>query len=515
MRKKILISLIACFAIHQGFSQNTASSGSGEGQSFTLQQAVEYAVKNNLNIQNSKLDYQVNEASKNDIRAIGLPQITGSADSRYNQRTLFESLLNKQMDDAYDTYGKPNGIDRKSFEYLVGTEIRDSKADYFTKNPTYTPSSKFSTLDPASQAIALQAANGGADVSSLFGTMFNAKQNGTVGINASQILFSSDYLVGLQAAKALMTLSEQGIKKSEIDVKVAVSKAYYGVLVNRFRAKLIDLNIERLQKLFNDTKAMNQAGFVEAIDVDRLEVTLNNLISEQQKVKNMLGLAELALKFQMNYDIAQPIMLADTIIVKELPLALNEGKLDYNNRAEYSLLKSTEELNKLNIKRYKLSGLPTVAAYGNLQYQAFDNRPQFKAYSGVDWYRVTAVGVNMSVPLFTGGRGYYRKQMAVLNLQKTQNQIKNLEQAINLESKSASITYNNAVISINAQQKNLDLATKVLSVTKAKYEQGVGSNIEVLNAESSFKESQNNYFSALYDYYISKVDYDKAVGNIK
>ncbi len=509
MRKKILICFIACLSIQQGYSQSTSGTATEEGQSFTLQQAVDYAVKNNLNIQNSKLDYKVNEASKNDIRGAGLPQINGSVDSRYNQRTIFQSLINKQQDDFYNAVGGANKIDRSRFDELV-----KNSAMYAPVTST-TPNSAISSLSPVEQVI-VNAANGNAGgFSALIGTTFNAKQNGTIGLSASQLLFSSDYLVGLQAAKALMTLSEQGIKKSEVDVKVAVSKAYYGVLVNRYQAKVIDLNIERLQKLYSDTKALNQNGFVEAIDVDRLEVTLNNLISEQQKIRNVLGLTELALKFQMNYDINLPIMLADTILVKELPFVLNESKLDYNNRAEYSILKSNEQLNKLNVKRYRLSALPTISAYGNLQYQAFDTRKEFKAYSGLDWYRVTSFGVNMAVPVFTGGRGYYRKQMAMLNLQKTQNQIKNLEQAINLESKSASITYNNAVISINTQQKNLDLATKVLSVTKAKYEQGVGSNIEVLNAESAFKESQNNYFSALYDYYISKVDYDKAVGNIK
>lgn len=429
-----------------------AQQNSGSNSAFSLKEAQEYAVKNNTSTKNAEIDQHIAKAKKNETVGIGLPQISGNFDLKDFEK-LPTSLLPAQF------FGGPPG--------------------------TFIPIS--------------------------FGTRFNA--TGTV--QASQIIFNSDYLVGLQASQAYLELSEKAYQRTRIEVMVAVSKAYYNVLINRERIKLLDANINRLKKLKEDTKVLNENGFVEKIDLDRIEVTFNNLVTEKQKIEKLMGLGEVLLKFQMGYDVAQPIQLKDSLNLNETVSESPElGKINYSNRVEYSLLESQLKLNQLDLKRNRLGYLPTIVAFGSYSEQAQRNKFDLLD-TKQKWYPIGVIGGTLSLPIFDGLQKNYRIQQAKLNVMKTKNTMQNIEQAITLEATSAIVNYQNAITSLNTQKRNMELAGEVYRVSKAKYDQGVGSNLEVITAETSIKEAQTNYFSALYDYYVAKTDYDKAVGNIK
>ena len=121
----------------------------------------------------------------------------------------------------------------------------------------------------------------------------------------------------------------------------------------------------------------------------------------------------------------------------------------------------------------------------------------------------------MNVPIFSGFQRSYRIQQNTLNIQKTQNDLSNLELSIDVQVKSAMIMLKNNLNTLEAQNKNMGLAGEVATVTKIKYHEGVGTSLEVNTAESALVDSQTNYFNALYDALVSKVDYLKAVGKLK
>jgi outer membrane protein TolC len=160
------------------------------------------------------------------------------------------------------------------------------------------------------------------------------------------------------------------------------------------------------------------------------------------------------------------------------------------------------------LKRYKYSVLPTLAVYGQNGYNQYGTTDKY-------FYRQTVFGLSLNVPIFSGGSRYYNTQMAKLNVDKSKNNIKNFESAIDLETNAAVVNYNNAIESIGTQKKNMLLADEVFKVTTLKYENGVGSNLELVNATQSIRESQANYIEALYNFYNAKIDLDKALGNIK
>jgi outer membrane protein TolC len=416
--------------------------------SFSLQQAIDFAMKSQLQVQNAQYDEQIANEKVKETVGIGLPQINGS-------------------------------FDVKDFVDLPTSLI---PAEFFGGPP-------------------------GTYMSVKFGTQYNA----AAGVSASQLVFNSDYLVGLQATKTYLELTRKATKRSKIETTAAVSKAYYSALVNEERKKLVDANVSRLKKLFDDTKTLNDNGFVEKIDLDRITVAYNNLLVEQEKIQRLLGLTNTLLKYQMGMDQMATLILTDKLSEINLQQALPADKFDYSQRVEYSLMQTQKTIAQLQLKRNKMSYLPTMFLYGSATANAY--RQKFDIFdTKKGWYPTILIGGTINVPIFDGLQKNYRIQQSKLEILKAENNLKFMQQSIDMELASSRINLQNAAASLETQKKNIELAEEVYKIAKIKYEQGVGSNLEVLTAETSLKESQTNYFSALYDAVISKIDYDKATG---
>lgn len=429
---------------------------SQQQSSYTLKQAVDYAIQNSPNYLNANDDLKLAAYRKNEIMAIGLPQITGSFDFKY----------------------------------------------YIEIPTTLLPANAFNPMAPADAFAAIK---------------FGLKYNSTAGVNASQLLFSSDYLFGVKAAKEFIALSKINAQRTKTEVISQVSKAYYTVLINKERLKLLDANIEKLTKSYNELKQYNQQGFVELIDVERLEVAKNNLTTEKEKVNQMLGIGENLLKFQMGYPINNPIQLSDSLNSSgELNQELNPMTADVNKRDDYQLLKAQESLLNLDVKRLKWGYLPTIAAYGAYQYNTM--RPnanifEFDKNNPVKkWFPIALVGVTMNLTIFDGLQRHYKIQQAKVTANKNVNTLRNLELAAQLETSMAAITFNNALKSLATNKRNMELAKHVFEVSEKKFQQGVGNNLEIINAQTAMREAEINYFNSLYDAIISKIDYSKATG---
>lgn len=341
---------------------------------------------------------------------------------------------------------------------------------------------------------------------------FGVKYQSSAGVELSQLLFDGTYLVGLQASKTYKELSTKSLQRSRIETAVAVTKAYYSVLVSNEQLSLLDANIVRLKKSLKDTEALFKNGFVEKIDLDRLTVLNNNLETERENVIRLLDLNLHLLKFQMGMNINSTLTLKDSIsgLNVEESVALNDTAA-YKSRIEYSLLETQKKLNELDLKRYQSQYLPSIGAFGNtsrsLQSNTFNELFDRS-------FPTTVIGFRISVPIVSGGIRNYQVRNARLEIKKTENNLVNLRNGINLEVEQAKTVYRNGFRSLENQKRNMTLAQEVLRVTKVKYEQGVGSSIEVTTAETALKESQNNYINALYELLINKVNLDKALGKI-
>lgn len=449
------------YALLLAFSATTYATKAQEAKSnsFSLQQAIEYAVKNSPNHLNSELDLQNADYKRKEVRGLGLPQVNGSIDIK----------------------------------------------DYIEIPTSLIPAAAFNPQAPADQFAAVK-----------FGTKYNA----TAGISASQLIFSSDYIFALQASKEFMNLSKINITRSKTELAAQVSKAYYTAVINKDRIKLLDANIVRLKKILDDTKAMNLQGFVESIDVERLEVSFNNLVTEKEKMVKLIGLSETFLKFQMGYNLTDQITLTDSISISSDSFQeLGSGKIDVSQRAEFKLMQAQQTLLDIDAKRLKWSYLPTLAAYGSYQFNS--QRNKFDFLGGVDkndptkqWFKIVVIGATMNLNIFDGFQRQNKIQQAKISSLKNQNTLKTIELGAQMEATMASINYSNAFATLTSQKKNMELAQHVLEVTQKKYNGGMGNNLEIVSAETSLKEAQTNYYNAVYDMLVAKIDYQKATGTL-
>jgi outer membrane protein TolC len=309
-----------------------------------------------------------------------------------------------------------------------------------------------------------------------------------------------------------MELSKKYAEVTAEQIKANIYKIYYQLVVGKTQLSSLEANIDRFTKLLHDTKEIYKNGFAEKLDVDKLVVQLNNLTTEKEKVINQLYVGNAGLKFLLNMPQKEELILTDSLTEGELKSNIMDESVNYSDRKEIQLLTLASKMNGYNVKRYNLSRIPTVAAFGSYSKNA--QRTSFNFFDKGDWFTTSLIGLKVAVPIFDGFGKKYRYHQKKLNLEKLNNGIKQQENAIDLELSQANINLANAQTNLEIQKRNLDLAQEVVRVSKVKYRQGVGSNLEVTNAESSLKESQNNYYTALYDFIIAKVDLDKAQGQL-
>lgn len=342
---------------------------------------------------------------------------------------------------------------------------------------------------------------------------FGTKYNSTAAIDLNQIIFDGSYIVGLQASKTFKELSVKNSARTKIETAVAVSKAYYAALVNSEQLGLIDANLAQLNKSLHDTEVMYKNGFSEKIDVDRLQVLKNNLETERENVTRLLVININLLKFQIGMPIAQGLTLIDQISdVRASPVALVVADTTaYRGRIEYSLLETQKKLNQLDLKRYKSQFLPALKGFASASKNFQSDK--FSSLYNVS-YPTSVIGLTLSWNLINGGQRIYQMRNAQLEVQKTENELFNLKNGINQDISAMQKLYTNSLRSVENQERNLKLANEILRVSRIKYEQGLGSSLEVTTAETSLKEAQNNYIRALYDLLINKVDLEKATGKI-
>jgi outer membrane protein len=450
----------------------------------TLDQCIEYALRNSVNSQNAMLDVDIAKARVKETTGVGLPQVIAGASVVYNH----------QLPRFFARYTEPDP-NNPGFSLLGDKPIPGLRTG---------------------DVVAAQ-------------NFFQLKTTGDASVTINQMIFNGSYFVGLKAAAAYKNLAYKNAAVTQQTLIQNVMKAYYGVLINNERTQLFDVNIARVDSLLRNTKALLQNGFAESIDVDRIQVTYNNLVSERDKFLNMKELSLALLKFQMNYPMDDDLAITGSIQDVEVDSNIDAmgDDFDYKIRPDYQALEASRQLQSLNLRNQYAGALPTVGAFGKggMQTQSSTIGGIFKTNTplgendipgiGPDkWYAYSQFGVSLNWNIFTGLQRNYRIQQEKMNLQKIENNFRNLKSAVDLEVKQSSIVFENALKTLTSQKQNMELAGNVARVTRIKFEQGVGSNLEVVTAESSLKEAQNNYYNALYDAMIAKVDLDKAYGRL-
>ncbi|MEP1097561.1 MAG: TolC family protein [Cyclobacteriaceae bacterium] len=458
MRRTLLLLLFATLLLRAEAQEET---------NLSLEECISYALENNENLQIAKLENDIAVTQINETLARGLPQVDGTVGFAKNfkiQTSFIQDFISPSV------YGVL--VD----EGLLGAGSGPGELQTF----------------PAA-----------------FGTNYT----GNAGITARQLLFDGSFFVGLRAARTVKLLSEKQENQTKVEIVEAVSKAYYLVLITRENLEFLGRNFSTIDTLLRETNGMYESGFAEKIDVSRIKIQHNNLRTSLKNNTELLITSLNILKFQMGMPIDTRLTLAgDLSSVSLTPIEVNrEGALQ--QRPEYAVLQTNKDLLDLNVKNFQSQYIPNLYANYNLGWTSGTNSfGDLTNFDSQTWFRYSNIGVNLSIPIFDGLSKKSIIQRNKIQMMQVDQNINQLRNNVDREILESEIKVNNSIRNVESEGENVSLAEEVYDVTKIKYQEGVGSNLEVVQANTELKEAQTNYLNALYEAATAQIELKKALG---
>jgi outer membrane protein TolC len=428
----------------------------GLAKELTLKDAITYALENKADAKKAKLSVENSEYQIQEVRARALPTITGNANLTYNPILQLNALDVGAF--AGGAPGAPTGV----------------------------------------QLVAL-----------------GQKWSSVAGVNLTQNIFDQTVFTGLKAAKTTREFYQVNAQLTEEQVIERVANNYYQVYVQRQKLTVIDSTYKNTSEVRDIIKGQFDNGLARKIDLDRMNVNLSNIRTQRQQLINAVQLQENTLKFYIGMPIETKITIPETEFAVT-PLNVDEVP-DTTKRTEYQLLKKQELLYFYNKKAKIAEYYPTLALTAGYNYIGQGpEMPWFKKPAdNVYWSDYSAIALNLKVPIFNGFGTRSRVRQADVDIRKTEEDIKDTKLSLDLAFENARTQIKNSLITINNQKENVTLAQEVLDNTQNNYQQGLASLTDLLDAENSYIEAQNNYTSALLDYKLAEVQLIKAKGELK
>ncbi|MEO6329908.1 MAG: TolC family protein [Ginsengibacter sp.] len=329
---------------------------------------------------------------------------------------------------------------------------------------------------------------------------------------ATQNIFSRDLLLATRTAKDVRLQSRQNTAQQKINIAVLVSKAFYDVILTVQQLEVIEEDISRINLSLKDAFYQYQAGITDKTDYKRATISLNNVKAQKKNGEESVKAKYAYLKQLMGYPAAGNFKLQyDTTQMKAEVYIDTLQNVSYDSRIEYQILQTQKSLLLYNLKYNQWSFFPDVSAFGNYNLNFLNNNFS-KLYDKS--FPNSFAGLQLSIPIFQGGKRVQLVKQARLQLLQTDYTILNLENNINTEYQQALASYKSNLYNYLSQRENVALANEVYDVIQLQYRSGVKSYLEVINSEADLRTAQINLYNALYQVLSSKTDVQQATGNI-
>ena len=434
MKQTFLIILIVTFSLSKLQAQiDSIGIDSTVVHRLSLDDATDYAVEHNYQNQNSAIEIEIAKKQIWETTAIGLPQVSAAVDYQ-NMVQIPTQLI------PGDFVGQP------------GTQIP---------------------------------------------VQFGQQHSLTGSITATQLIFSGEYIVGLQAAQIFLELSKQGYSKSTKTIKEMVTRSYYMALVVDESIKILDETNRNMVALLHDIEESHRLGFVEDIDVDQLKLTKQNTENTILSLQNQKNYTRRLLKFQLGINYNDSIVLADTLgnFIENLDFEeILYNEFDLNKNIDFKLIQTQEGLAMLNLKREKSNYLPQLSAFLSHSQASYSNN---FSEIGDKWYPSTIIGLKLNIPIFNSGMKRSRVQQKKLTLKQTQNSKLEIEQNLKLSVEQKKNDFIDAKNSFENQKESMELSKRIKDKTEVKYKKGVASGNDLMIAQNQYLTALNAYYNSL------------------
>ncbi|WP_296318778.1 TolC family protein [Winogradskyella sp.] len=441
-------SLFFCFLmlISFGYAQDIPSS-------FSLQEAIDYALENNRQAKNAARDIDAARKQKWETTATGLPQLDANI----------------------------------SYQNNLKQQISLVPAEFFGGNP-----GEFQEV--------------------IFGVQHNVNATATL----NQLLFDGSYLVGLQSAKVFLEISQNAKEKTDLEIRKNVINAYGNVLLSEESVKILENNVAVLEKNLSETTKIYENGLEEQESVEQLQITLSNLRSNLNNANRLKGIAyqlfNITLGIEYNAATALTENLED-LALKNITLESLNDEEDVTSTIDYRIAANDKKSKELLLKLEKSKALPQLSAFLNGGYLGFGNEFTFFDRDQ-EWAGFSTLGLNLSVPLFSSGQRSAATQRAKINLEKSQEELTETEQRLNLQIETAKSNYRFAVEDYDNKKQNLALAERIENKNQIKFFEGIASSFELRQAQTQLYTAQQEFLQTMLDVINSKAELETITNKI-
>ncbi|NRB83269.1 MAG: TolC family protein [Winogradskyella sp.] len=450
-----------------GFAQDVPST-------FTLQEAIDYALENNRQAKNASRDIEAAKQQKWETTATGLPQI--------NATVNYQNFLKQQVSLLPNAFFDPFSQIRNLDEYY--SEL---------SSPTGIPE-----IEPGFTEV-------------IFGTKQNVNATATV----SQLLFDGSYLVGLQSAKVFLEISKNAKDKTDLEVRKGVINAYGNVLLSEESVLIYEKNITVLQKNLDETTKIFENGLEEEESVEQLQITLSNLESNLNNAKRLRGIAYQMFNITLGIDYNADVILSENLedlTQKNISLEPLTQDSDVTETLDYKIAENDRKSKELLLKLEKSKALPQLSAFINGGYLGFSDEFTFFE-NQQDWAGFSSFGFNLNLPIFSSGGRSAATQRAKINLEKSKDDLTETEQRLKLEIATAKSNYKFATEDYFNKKQNLALAERIELKNETKFFEGIGSSFELRQAQTQLYTAQQELLQTMLNVISSKAELETITNN--
>jgi outer membrane protein len=437
LRKGYLVLILLVFINQLNGQENK------EILKLSVSEARDYALQYNRTIQAANLDISTAQKKVWETIATGLPQINFAAN--YQHQFQVPEL---SFGPVLDVYALPDG-----------TLTRDDVINAYFPSPPIP---------------------------------LGVRNNTTFDFTLSQLIFSGEYLVGLQAMRVLKRVSELTLVKTEDQIEESVTTTYYLLLVLDENARVLQKSYESTEQTYKELVKMYQVGFNEETDVDQMKISLSNIETLLNSVESQKEITLKLLKYQLGVDFDQPVILTDS-----LSRIINQGNVRYpglnefqvEENIDYRLINNQEKISALMLRRQQSRLLPVISGFYRHQEQT--NAPPF------NFLVKDVAGITINLPIMTSGQRLAAINQAKFDLHKTRLDKVNVEQGLIMEYETARSDYETAYRNFKTNEETMTLSRKVYDRTVIKYKEGVSSSFELTQNQSQLLTAETNYYRSL------------------